>query len=70
MRSQQDSKRFATARALAALNGVTLIRVDGEHGRPIYCATRWAMTRQLEDLDQVEAWLQMVTGKVMERDKP
>lgn len=70
MASQHDAKRFATAQALAALHGVTLYRIDGDFGRPIYCATRWAMTRQLDDMDQVEAWLQMVTGKKLEGIAP
>lgn len=58
-----DPKRFATAQALAALHGVTLHHVDGDAGRPIYIATRWAMTKQLDTLLEVDSWLQQVTGK-------
>lgn len=56
-------KRFATVAARAALAGIVLHRFEGDYGRPIYIATRWALTRQFDDLDAVEQWLDMVTGK-------
>lgn len=61
--SAADQKHFATQQARAALAGVTLHQLEGDFGLPIYVATRWAMTKQLESLDEVEHWLDRVTGK-------
>jgi hypothetical protein len=58
-----DQKRFATLQARAALHGITLHCIDGDFAKPVHIASRWAMTKQLDDLDQVSTWLQMVTGK-------
>lgn len=55
-------KREATARARAALAGVTMARIENDAGRMVYIVSRWAMTRELEDLDAVEAWLDRVAG--------
>lgn len=66
MRADHDEKRFATLQANAALNGVTLHCIDGDFGRPVYIASRWAMTKQLSTLDDIDSWLQMVTGKSAE----
>ena len=66
MTNLHDPKQFATAQALAALHGVTLHQLEGDSGRPIYIATRWAMTKQLDTLQEVGVWLQMVTGKKAE----
>ena len=59
------AKRFATAQALAALHGVTLHQLEGDDGRPVFIATRWAMTKQLDSLDAVDAWLARVTGEAL-----
>lgn len=64
--SPHETKRFATAQALAALHGVTLHQLEGDTGRPIYIATRWAKTKQLDTLTEVEEWLGRVTGAAME----
>ncbi|WP_342620836.1 hypothetical protein [Rhodoferax sp. GW822-FHT02A01] len=58
-----QAKEFATLQAIAALHGVTLHRLEGDYGTPVYVATRWAMTKQLDTLEEVEDWLQRVTGK-------
>ena len=63
--NQIELKRLCTLQAGAALAGVTLHKLDGDFGVPIYVASRWAMTKQLESLDEVEAWLVRVTGKVV-----
>lgn len=63
--NQTDLKRLCTLNAQAALAGVTLHKLDGDFGVPIYVASRWAMTKQLESLDEVEAWLARVTGKAV-----
>lgn len=58
-----EPKEFATAQARAALAGVIMYRIEADNGRPAYVVTRWALTRQFEDLQQVNRWLDMVTGK-------
>ena len=63
MSSHHEPKRFATAQALAAFNGITLHKLDGDGGLPIFITTRWAMTKQLDTLDEVDAWLLRVIGK-------
>ena len=62
MTLSRDSKRFATVQASAAMRGVTIHCIDGDFGRPVYIASRWAMTKQLDTLEEVEAWLLRVTG--------
>jgi hypothetical protein len=59
-------KRFATLQATAALNGITLHQMSGDFSAPIYIGTRWAMTKQMDSLDEVSGWLQRVTGKTVE----
>lgn len=55
-------KTYATLQARAALEGITLHRIDGDFGRPVYIATRWAMTKQFDGLGEVEIWLDEVVG--------
>lgn len=57
-----DQKRLATLRARAALAGVALYSIEGDDGRPLYVLTRWHLTRELRTLDEVDAWLDKVTG--------
>jgi hypothetical protein len=57
------TKPFANLQAVAALHGVALHQIEGDNGQPLYIATRWAMTKQLDTLPEVAAWLSMVTGK-------
>lgn len=57
------AKRVATLQARAALSGIALHHVEGENGRPVYIATKWALTKQFESLDEVEAWIDRVTDK-------
>ena len=57
-----DDKRLATLTAACALAGVTMIASTDDRGRPTYIVSRWALTRELPDLDAVEAWLDRVTG--------
>jgi len=54
-------KRLATLRARAALAGVTLYAIDDDRGKPVFIVSRWELTRQLDSLDAVEAWLNLVT---------
>ena len=54
-----DDKTWATLQARAALAGVQLQRFHEEDGRTIYIATRvdWAVTRQIDSLDALHAFL-------------
>jgi len=61
-KESNDLKRFTTLRARAALSGVMLHCLDGDLGTQAYIATRWAMAKQLDDLNDVETWLDRVTG--------
>ena len=56
------STDHGAADAQAALEGITLHRIDGDFGRPVYIATRWAMTKQFDGLGEVEIWLDEVVG--------
>lgn len=60
--SPKALKTFSTLQARAALQGITLHRIEGDFGRPVYIATRWAMTKQLDGLGEVEIWLDEVVG--------
>ena len=65
VRTADDEKRLATLRARCALAGVYLHDFEGDFG-PAYVVTRWHLTRELQTLDQVENWIDMVTGKKAE----
>ena len=66
MNAHDDLKRFETLRATAALSGVTLFRIEGDLQPIVYIATRWAMTKQLDSLDEAASWLSRVAGKAVE----
>lgn len=55
-----DRKRLATAQARCALWGGSLAALEGDDGRPMFVVTRWALSKQWTDLDEVEAFLQRV----------
>lgn len=57
-----DQKRLATLSARAALAGVVLYIIEGDFGKTVYIVSRWNLTRQLDSLDAVQAWLDQVTG--------
>ena len=58
----QAQKKFATCQARAALAGVTLIRLEGDDGRPKFIASRWALTKNFDNINLVDVWLTRVTG--------
>ncbi len=60
--SAAQTKAFATVQARAALAGVTLTRLEDDRGREVLIASRWALTRQFDNLPDVESWLDHVTG--------
>jgi len=62
----RPDKAFATLQARAALAGVVLHRLEDDRGREVFVVSRWAMTRQLDSLQEVDAWLTRVTGKALE----
>ena len=55
-------KPFENLRARCALTGVTLHRIENDHGKTIYIVSRWNVTRELPDLESVARWLEKVTG--------
>ena len=57
-----QAKRFATQQARAALAGVTLTRIEGDDGRPLFVASRWALTKSFDNIGVVDAWLSRVAG--------
>lgn len=61
-----DQKRFATLQAQAALHGIALHRLQGDFSPVIFIASEGPYTRQLDDLDQVAAFLQRRLGKAVE----
>lgn len=62
---QRPDKRFATAQARAALSGATLYRIEDDRGAEVYVVSKWALTRELPDLESVETWLDRITCKVL-----
>lgn len=55
-------KRFATLQAQCALAGVSLHELENDYGDTVFIVARWALTRELPDLDAVASWLNRVTG--------
>lgn len=60
--ARADAKRLATATARAALAGVTLHATTDDTDRRVFVVSRWALTRTLDTLDDVEHWLDTITG--------
>ena len=50
-------KRLATARARAALRGITLHVLEDDRGSALYVASLHALTRQFDNLAAIESWL-------------
>ena len=55
-------KQLATLQARCALAEVSLHQLENDHGNTIFIVSRWALTRELQDLDAVASWLDRVTG--------
>jgi hypothetical protein len=55
-----DAKRLANATARTALWGGVLTVIDGDDGRPLLIVSRWALTKALSTLDEVDAFLDKV----------
>jgi hypothetical protein len=58
----RQAKRLATLTARCALAGVTLHAIEDDHGKTVYIVSRWALTRELPDLNAVESWVNQLTG--------
>jgi len=57
------SKVLNTIRARCAMLGIVLAVTEDDHGRPLYVATRWAMTKAFSCLEEVSAWLSGIEGR-------
>jgi len=57
-----SNKQFATLQARCALAEVTLHQLENDRGSTVYIVSRWALTREMADLDAVVSWLDRVTG--------
>lgn len=55
-----DEKTVATLVARAALAGIVLTVTTDDHGNPLYIASRWALTKQLGSVEEVELFLSRV----------
>ena len=58
-----DRKRFATLQARAALAGVGLSRTEDDRGHEVFIASKWALTKQLASLAEVEELLVRIGGQ-------
>jgi hypothetical protein len=47
------AKRLSTITARCALVGITLSPIEDDHGKTVYIVSRWALTRELADLDDL-----------------
>lgn len=56
-------KQLATLTAQCALAGVVLTVTTDDREKPMYVASRWALTRIFNSLGEVRSWLSHVTGK-------
>ena len=56
-------KAFATLQARAALAGVALSRLQDDRGNEVFIASKWALTKQLATLAEVEQLLVRIGGQ-------
>ena len=63
MNQHDHQKRLATLQARAALAGVVVNAMENDHGSKVFIVSKWAMTRELPDIDSLESWLQRVGGE-------
>lgn len=55
-----ENKRFATLQARLALRGYVLVRSTDDNGGPLYIVSRWALTKQMAGLSEVEQFAERV----------
>ena len=56
-------KAFATLQARAALVGVALSRIQDDRGIEVFIASKWALTKELATLAEVEQLLVRIGGQ-------
>lgn len=61
--AEADCKFFATLQARAALAGVALSRTEDDCGREVFIASKWALTKELASLAEVEELLVRIGGQ-------
>jgi hypothetical protein len=59
-REPLDPKAVATLKAKAALCGVTLYHLDSDDGGALFVASKWAMTKQMGSVGEVEEFLKRI----------
>lgn len=57
-----DPKTWATLQARAALVEVSLVRSTDDRDRPIFIASKWALTTRLDSVEAVETFLRRIGG--------
>ena len=57
------AKAEATLVARAALAGVVVTRIEADNGAPQWVASKWALCRAFDSLEQLSSWVDRVTGK-------
>ena len=57
-----EPKLVATLKARACLAGVVLHVTEDDRGAPLFVASKWAMTRQLSSVAEVEDFLRRIGG--------
>ena len=62
--SRLDPKKLATLTAEFALKGVTLHVIEDDRGAPLFVASRWSLTRQMNSVAEVEDFLRRIGGAV------
>ena len=63
-------KRLATLTAQLAMRGFVLARSKDDRGGPLYVISKWALTRQLHSLPELEAFVQDACGLAAPPMKP
>ncbi len=53
-------KRESNLIANAALRGIAIVRIEDDYGKTVYIASRYALTRQLDNLDDAERFLEQI----------
>lgn len=61
-REPLDGKTVSTLKARAALCGVVLHFLDDDHGRALFVASKWSLTRQLHNVAEVDEFLRRIGG--------
>ena len=56
-------KRIATLTAELALRGFVLVRSTDDRDGPLYIVNKWAVTRRLHSLPELEAFVHDVCGR-------